>query len=253
MEIRRRSVVASQYGIRTRIPYKLLQLCTHTSWLVCTSVFTAVSTRGRSDMAAIVYRYESVLRRVYFVVSRVMGMCVLLLAALLHGAQPCGVCVPCLADSECQLNWCSHERTVRNAAVVLLAAALVPPLHVRRPLPLYQAVGRLSLSGAAVANYSCIIVDGKSSTGIACIAPLRLARTCNHHNLIRNSRFVQFGDITFHNIRRCYAKNIRRNLPYLGAYLGLPILHSYNRGRVAGCIWMQYCSTSTSTMYTYAK
>jgi hypothetical protein len=64
-------------------------------------------------------------------------------AALLHGAQPCGVCVPCLADSECQLNWCSHERAVRNAAVVPLAAALVPPLHGRRPLPSSQCT-RLS-------------------------------------------------------------------------------------------------------------
>ena len=48
MEIRGRSIVAGWYGIRTRIPYTLLQLCTHTPWLVCTAVFPAVSTCGRS-------------------------------------------------------------------------------------------------------------------------------------------------------------------------------------------------------------
>ena len=56
MEIRGRSIVASRYGIRTRIPYTLLQLCTHTPWLVCTAVFPAVSTRGRSGECILLSR-----------------------------------------------------------------------------------------------------------------------------------------------------------------------------------------------------
>ena len=65
MEIRGRSIVASRYGIRTRIPYTLLQLCTHTPWLVCTAVFPAVSTRGRSGECILLAQPYRLLR--YFV------------------------------------------------------------------------------------------------------------------------------------------------------------------------------------------